>query len=107
MVKAVNNYCAYRADCRQKLYALIPFYFGPLSSKHKVTSKSRTGMIPCGKGRTCSSFTIINTSDAKCNYWSQEIVSRKGFSFLLLACLNAEFKECTVAQLVSDPHFCH
>lgn len=44
-MKVINNYWAYRTDCKQELHVLIPFYFYPPSSRHKVTSKSGTAMV--------------------------------------------------------------
>jgi hypothetical protein len=47
LVKVINNYWAYRTDCKEEEHALIPFYFCPLSSRQKVTSKSSTGVVLC------------------------------------------------------------
>jgi hypothetical protein len=50
-VKVINNYWAYRTDCKDELYTLIPFYLWPLSFRQKVTSKSSTSMVLYEQGR--------------------------------------------------------
>jgi hypothetical protein len=37
-VKVINNYRAYRTDCKEEMYALILFYLCQLSSRQKVTN---------------------------------------------------------------------
>ena len=50
-MKVTNNYWAYRTDCTEELFALIPFYLCPLSSRQKVTSKSSISMVLYEQGR--------------------------------------------------------